>query len=433
MSVLIEAICLVVPRQVLDVSFPGGTDAFISECAAHESVRYAIADSHVTAVSTFDPQALDSLVERMADLGIVGGHDSAFEFVFVDMQTGPAVPCEWLSITHHRHGFTIAEMTSRPICAFTTPDGWLLEQSWRLIRADIRDDGPGAVLPLGIDDGIETVLDLRSGRLLSGAPERPSTVEHVEAEGDLCGSPARDERWMAAHRVFVSLGVPHQILTEQRRIAAPFALDELRSPYDGYFDGPTLRILIGPADDPNAVECEVILPTQYSLDDVAFCGPFVEWEAKERYGWSEFASELQHDRSTGTISVRHLCVRKNNESWDTVVERACTESSARGTVTLVGFEKFSRADVADVIAARARVAQQSKSPADIWDKAETLLRGQVSAARAAGVSSAEIDLLRNVQLACGRVLTEQRVAADEDFDFDDLIRRLEAELDGEDG
>ena len=149
MAVVIEAICLVVPRHVLDVSFPGGTDAFLEEAAANESVRYAIADAHLTAVSTFDPEVLDPLIERMADFGILGLDipgdcgDNAFEFVFVDMQTGPVIPCMWLSVTHHRHGFTFVEMRNRPTSTFIAPHGWLLEQSWRLTRSDIRDERRG--------------------------------------------------------------------------------------------------------------------------------------------------------------------------------------------------------------------------------------------------------------------------------------------------
>lgn len=428
MSVLIEAICLVVPRQVLDVSFPGGTDAFLEECAANESVRYAIADAHLVAVSTFDPQSLDGLVERMADLGMVGGDrdDNASEFVFVDMQTGPAIPCEWLSLTHHRHGFTFAEMANRPTSEFVTPEGWLLEQSWRLTRTDIRDDGPDAVLPLGIDDGIETVLDLRSGQLVSGTPER-SPVEHVEGAGDFHGAPARDERWMAAHRVFVALGVPHQILTSERVIAAPFALDELKAPYDRYVDDARLRILVGHATDANAIQCEVILPKRFSMEEVVFGKSFVEWEAKDRYGWLNFSDELQHDSRTGTLSVRHHCLRNDNESWDDVVERACTESSARGTVTLLGFEKFSRADLEQVMKSLTLAVRQNEPAGTVWDAAEAALSRRVAeASQRAGANTDKVRWLRSAKLACGRVLKERKASGIDGIDLDAIIRMLES-------
>lgn len=429
MAVLIEAICLVVPRQVLDVSFPGGTDGFLVDCTANDSVRYAIADAHVAAVSTFDPQALEPLIERLADLGIVGADDSdrAFEFVFVDMQTGPVIRCDWLSITHHRHGFTFVERVSQPTCAFETPQGWLLDQSWRLTRTDIREEGPDSVMTLGINDGIETVLDLRSGQLVSALPNR-STVEYVEAEGDFHGAPARDERWMAAHRVFVALGVPHQILTSERVIAAPFALDELKAPYDQYVDDDArLRILVGPAADANAVQCEVILPKRFSMEDVVFGQSFVEWEAKDRYGWSDFSDELQHDSSTGTLSVRHRCMRNGDESWDDVVERACTESSARGTVTLLGFEKFSRADLEQVMKSLTLAVRQNEPTGTVWDAAEAALSRRVAeASERAGTNTDNVRWLRSAKLACGRVVKERKASGIDGIDLDAIIRELEA-------
>lgn len=428
MAVLIEAICLVVPRQVLDVSYPGGTDEFMADCAANESVRYAIADAYLVAVSTFDPQALEPLIERLADLGLVGADDSgrAFEFVFVDMQTGPVIPCDWLSITHHRHGFTFVEKVGQPACAFETPEDWQLDQSWRLTRTDIRDEGPDAVMPLGIDDGIETVLDLRSGQLVSALPDR-STVEYVEAEGDFHGAPARDERWMAAHRVFVALGVPHQILTRQRVIAAPFALDELKAPYDRFVgDDARLRILVGPAEDANAIQCEVILPKRFSMEDIVFGRSFMEWEAKDRYGWSDFANELQHDRSTGTLSVRHRCVRNSDESWDDVVERACMESSARGTVTLLGFEKFARADLEQVMKSLTLAVRQNEPTGTVWDAAEAALSRRVEAARnLPGTNEVRVRWLRSAELACGRVLKERKASGIDGMDLDAIIRMLE--------
>ncbi|WP_373058903.1 hypothetical protein [Gemmatimonas sp.] len=71
MSVLIEALCLVVPNRVLDVSYPGGATAFIDELSMREDIRYEVTDGTLTTASRFDPGVGGALADQLADLGIV--------------------------------------------------------------------------------------------------------------------------------------------------------------------------------------------------------------------------------------------------------------------------------------------------------------------------------------------------------------------------
>jgi hypothetical protein len=407
MSILIEAVCLVVPRLVLDVSFPGGTDALLAHCIANENVRYAIADAHLVSVSTLDPQSISPLVDQLIDLGIVGSEDGtrAGEFVFVDMLTGPALPCDWLGITLHPHGFAFAELVGYPVCAFETPQGWTLLESWVLSRTDIRDGGPDAIMPLGISDGVETIVDLTSGRLVTGTPER-SPVEHVPIDGGLRGAPAADERWMAAHRAFVTHGVPHQILTDTQSIAALFALSDLGPDDSTEYRNAFLRVVIGPAESANTLQCEAILPLRLSSEIAAAVRSLVEYESVERYGWSQFASEIRHDLDTGTMSVRHLCIRNGEESWDDVVERACVESVTRGTVTLIGFAKFSPENREKVHEAREACLRDPNETGNLWDRIEQWLAAQMNAKdEQAREILSEAEAFEEANFSCRRVLS----------------------------
>ena len=67
---------------MLDVSYPGGTDAFLEIASATDGVRYAIADRQLTVVSVLEPAPLHVQHERLFDLRIVAAdEDGAPEMV----------------------------------------------------------------------------------------------------------------------------------------------------------------------------------------------------------------------------------------------------------------------------------------------------------------------------------------------------------------
>jgi hypothetical protein len=52
MSVLVEALTVIVRRLTLDVSWPGGTDAYLAAVYADSPARLACADGNLTSVSS---------------------------------------------------------------------------------------------------------------------------------------------------------------------------------------------------------------------------------------------------------------------------------------------------------------------------------------------------------------------------------------------
>ena len=185
MSVLIEAMTLVVARHALDRALPGGTAAFLQSAAARPDVRYAIADAHLVAVSTLAPAALDALKNQLAPYGI--HHRDGGAAVLVDMEMGPLGLCAWLTVRRHPHGLTIA--AHRRIAAqaprLVTPRAWRPTQSWQLARTDLRDDPAAQLLYLGGAHGRAQHLDFRTGAVLTGfaAPSPVRVIAPGVAEG----------------------------------------------------------------------------------------------------------------------------------------------------------------------------------------------------------------------------------------------------------
>ena len=182
MSVLIEALSLIVPRKVLDISYPGGIDAYLSDALANGvQFRYALADEQLTVMSFLDRSAATPVVERLRALGVIHvDDDMAIEMVFLDQHHGPTMPCDWLEWEARTDGVTFAWAQGNKPGDMVAPVGWRAQDSQRLERSDIRDE-PGRTLCLALENGLETWIDFHTGAVIHGLPHRvePSaTADH---------------------------------------------------------------------------------------------------------------------------------------------------------------------------------------------------------------------------------------------------------------
>lgn len=198
MSVLVEALGLIVPRMVLDVSYPGGADAFIRELSeADAPCRRFCADEQLVSVSFDGRDDAQSIAIHLCNLGIIAVDDHRYqELAFVDHACEPSMPCDWLELRHHEEAFTSCWMAGTDPGHFHAPASWILERSPALATGDIRDE-PGRCMLLADEDGRETWLDFVTGAIISGLPPR-------EVGAEWCGDhpahlslsqlvPARDE------------------------------------------------------------------------------------------------------------------------------------------------------------------------------------------------------------------------------------------------
>jgi hypothetical protein len=92
MSVLIEAISVVVRCDAIVARHPGGIEGFRSEVPNGT----LCADGELARVGFMTPQDTKAFVERLESKGLVYRRDGrAVDMVVVDQRTGMMVPCDW--------------------------------------------------------------------------------------------------------------------------------------------------------------------------------------------------------------------------------------------------------------------------------------------------------------------------------------------------
>lgn len=166
MSVLVEAIGLVVPRIALDLRYPGGTDGFIANLALPSSEqRHFCFDEYLMSVSYSTPDACDRAALALVDAGMVEVADGQFrEMAIVDQFRGPIIQCQWLVWSREPAGYTCAWLATKNRGSLATPEGWSVDQSLRLSRS--RFHAPlGDTLKLGEENGGDVWLDFKTGQV----------------------------------------------------------------------------------------------------------------------------------------------------------------------------------------------------------------------------------------------------------------------------
>src|SRR4051812_30763383 len=94
MSVLAEAISVVVPVGVVSTKYPGGMSGYRRDCPN----RTFCADEYLTRIGFMDPRDVQSFVGSLQMKGLVFVvKGTAIDLVVVDQLRGPTVSCPWLS------------------------------------------------------------------------------------------------------------------------------------------------------------------------------------------------------------------------------------------------------------------------------------------------------------------------------------------------
>lgn len=172
MSVLIEAVSLVVPRRLLDQGFPGGTRGFLAELSRPSAEnRHVCADAHLLCVSFFVTEAAHRTAAVLARVGMTESRNGSYvDFAIMDQHSGPLLECPWLEWTREPAGYSCAWLADAERGEMAVPSEWSADASRRLSRIDAMESD---TFVLSREDGIETWLDLRTGRI--GKTERTPT------------------------------------------------------------------------------------------------------------------------------------------------------------------------------------------------------------------------------------------------------------------
>lgn len=172
MSVLIEAFSLVVPRRLLYLGFVGGIEAFEIELSRPSAENRSVcADAHLISVSFFTPEAAGRMASTLTSAGLVESKKGAYlDFAILDQHSGPLLECHWLDWTLEPEGHTCAWLADAGKGELAAPLGWNPTRSRRLTP-------PGATpavdaMLLSDEKGVETWLDLRTGRIASREKSR---------------------------------------------------------------------------------------------------------------------------------------------------------------------------------------------------------------------------------------------------------------------
>ena len=191
MSVLVEALSVVVRRVTLDINYPGGSDAYIKAATAEDSrARLACADDELTSVSFLSPNDAARWMESLAAFDIVHMGDGAcLQIACVDQQVGPTIPCDWIEWRQRDEGYSECWLAGTEPGEMATPVDWTPEHSRRLVR-DAAGEGHERMLPLAVEDGLEYWLDLDTGRQVVSLPQHAPGPDDANAAARDASSPS---------------------------------------------------------------------------------------------------------------------------------------------------------------------------------------------------------------------------------------------------
>jgi len=209
LSVLIEAVSLVVPAVTIDDVWPGGTTAFLHYVMSggEGAARHAIRDATLVSVSFAEKEYAQRVVDQIRAHGLVELNGKrATDLVIVDEAKGPLLPCQWLAWRQHPDGFTFAWMTNIAPGPMVTPADWVADPGRRLTAAGRRAVEHERMFKLAEDDASETWLDFETGEVSTGEKRVPLPAAELRSSaspaGELLGivTTVLDERDWIWHR-----------------------------------------------------------------------------------------------------------------------------------------------------------------------------------------------------------------------------------------
>lgn len=121
MSVLVEAISVVIRNDVLERRYPGGLAAYRSRCPNHTFCT----DGTLARVGFMSREEVAHFVRGLARKGFVFFRDEAFvDFAVVDQTVGPTGPCPWLTFARHEDGYCLCWLAGSPPGELAHPADW---------------------------------------------------------------------------------------------------------------------------------------------------------------------------------------------------------------------------------------------------------------------------------------------------------------------
>ena len=160
MSVLIEAISVVIRNSTLEEKYPGGLLGYRAACPN----QTFCADEHLSRVGFMVPEDVGDFVARLEKIGIVPFVDDiAFEVVVVDQMIGPTTACDWIEGGRYAEGYSAAWLAGTEPGDLSAPEEWTVGQSQRMTFIPL-DEMEDRLLEVADEYGLTTAIDLNTGR-----------------------------------------------------------------------------------------------------------------------------------------------------------------------------------------------------------------------------------------------------------------------------
>lgn len=157
MSVLIEAISVVVRVSTIESRYPGGMEQYVAD-RPNQTLRF---DGHLARVGFMSANDVGTFVERLRRAGLVFFEEGRFiDIAVVDQREGPTATCDWLEFTTDPGGPSVAWLASTAPGALSTPRGWTPDQSrysGRYGRNSVRSSAPAGLREAGVALGLALV------------------------------------------------------------------------------------------------------------------------------------------------------------------------------------------------------------------------------------------------------------------------------------
>jgi hypothetical protein len=121
MSILIEAISVIVRNDRLDSSYPGGVAGYAADCPNHTFCT----DGRLTRVGFLSPQDVRFFLEMLESHGLVHRNGAAsVDIAVVDQNQGPDPCCLWLEFGHLFDGTAQCWPAGEEAGRLVVPYGW---------------------------------------------------------------------------------------------------------------------------------------------------------------------------------------------------------------------------------------------------------------------------------------------------------------------
>lgn len=160
MSVLLEALSVVVRIRTLEERYPAGLGGYRADCP---NATFC-SDEHLTRVGFMAPDDVGRFVLNLSTHGVrhtIG--DPATDVVVVDQFQGPTTVCGWIAGGRFPEGYSAAWLTGTEPGDLSAPKGWTLEQSKNMLFV-ATEDIPDQLIQMGDNDGVSAFRDRKTGK-----------------------------------------------------------------------------------------------------------------------------------------------------------------------------------------------------------------------------------------------------------------------------